>query len=87
MSGGGGTKEGVTKLMETLKAKLEETHSDLIMLSLLGVMEAVARHWEPCFKVCFTEVVDIVVGWFMESNGLPDIRTRIGRGKGEGDQD
>ena len=75
----GGSKEGITKLLETLKTKLEETNSDLIMLSLLGVMEAVAKYWGGCFKVCFTEVVDIVVGWFMESHSLPDIRTRIGR--------
>ena len=75
----GGNKEGISKLLETLKTKLEETNSDLIMLSLLGVMEAVAKYWGSCFKVCFTEVVDIVVGWFMESHSLPDIRTRIGR--------
>ena len=75
----GGSKEGISKLLETLKTKLEETNSDLIMLSLLGVMEAVAKYWGSCFKVCFTEVVDIVVGWFMESHSLPDIRTRIGR--------
>ena len=75
---GGGNKEGVVKLLETTKAKLEATHSELLMLSLLAVLVAAAKYWGYCFKTIFTEVVDIVVGWFMESNTMPDIRVKIG---------
>ena len=76
---GGGNKEGVVKMLEIAKGKLEATHSELLMIALLGVMEAAAKQWGFCFKQIFTEVVDIVVGWFMESTNLPDIRTRIGK--------
>jgi len=76
---GGGNKEGVVKMLDTAKGKLEATHSELIMLALLGVMEAAAKQWGFCFKQIFTEVVDIAVGWFMESISMPDIRVRIGK--------
>ena len=69
---GGGNREGVMKLLETSKAKLEETTSELLMLALLDIMGATAKHWGQCFKTIFTEVVDIVVGWFMESVNMPD---------------
>ena len=75
---GGGNKEGVVKLLEITKAKLEETHSELLLLSLLSILVAAAKFWGYCFKSIFTEVVDIVVGWFMESNSMPDIRVKIG---------
>ena len=61
-----------------MQGKLEATHSELLMLSFLLVMEATANQWGFCFKQIFTEVVDIVVGWFMESTSMPDIRVRIG---------
>ena len=76
---GGGNKEGVMKLLEMSKAKLEETTSELLMLALLAIMGATAKHWGHCFKTIFTEVVDIVVGWFMESVNMPDVRHKIGR--------
>ena len=76
---GGGNKEGVVRLLELAKARLEETTSEAVLLGLLGILEAAAKQWGLCFKAIFTEVVDILVGWFMESSGLPDIRVRIGR--------
>ena len=76
---GGGNREGVMKLLETSKAKLEETTSELLMLALLDIMGATAKHWGQCFKTIFTEVVDIVVGWFMESVNMPDVRHKTGR--------
>lgn len=75
---GGGNKEGIDKLLETTKAKLEATHSELMMVSLLAVLVAASNYWTVCFKSMFTEVVDIVVGWFMESHNMPDIRFKIG---------
>ena len=76
---GGGNREGVMKILEMSKAKLEETTSERLMLALLAVMGATAKHWGHCFKTIFTEVVDIVVGWFMESINMPDVRHKIGR--------
>jgi hypothetical protein len=76
---GGGTKEGVQRLLDTAKARLEQTQSEVLMLALLGLVEAAAKHWGILFKAIFTEVVDIAVGWFMESASLPDLRARIAR--------
>ena len=70
---GGGTKYGVAKLLDTAKAKLEETQREMVMLALLRVMESAAKNWGVVFRGIFTEVVDIVVGWFMESGALPDL--------------
>ena len=69
------------KLLETVKAKLEATHSELIMLHLLSVLVAASNKWAPAFRTIFTEVVDIIVGWFMESTNMPDIRYQIGSEK------
>ena len=74
---GGGSREGVTRLLDSAKAALEQTQSEVLMLALLGVVEAAARHWGVLFKAIFTEVVDIAVGWFMESAAMPDVRVRI----------
>ena len=63
---GGGSKEGVTRLLEGAKQRLEQTQSEVMMLALLSVVEAAARQWGVLFKAIFTEVVDIAVGWFME---------------------
>ena len=76
---GGGSKEGVTRLLEGAKQRLEQTQSEVMMLALLTVVEAAARLWGVLFKVIFTEVVDIAVGWFMESGRMPDVRTRIAK--------
>lgn len=74
---GGGSREGVTRLLDSTKAALEQTQSEVLMLALLGVVEAAAKHWGVLFKAIFTEVVDIAVGWFMESAAVPDVRVRI----------
>ena len=76
---GGGSKEGVTRLLEGAKQRLEQTQSEVMMLALLTVVEAAARLWGVLFKAIFTEVVDIAVGWFMESGRMPDVRTRIAK--------
>ena len=76
---GGGSKEGVTRLLEGAKQRLEQTQSEVMMLALLSVVEAAARQWGVLFKAIFTEVVDIAVGWFMESGRMPDVRTKIAR--------
>ena len=76
---GGGSKEGVARLLDTAKTRLEQTQSEVLMLALLGVVEAAAKHWGILFKGIFTEVVDITVGWFMESSSMPDIRVKIAR--------
>ena len=53
LEGGGGTVEGVNRVLEQAKSKLEETQSGVMMMALLGVMEAAAEKWHVCFRGFF----------------------------------
>ena len=48
-----GSEESVNKLLDLAKEKLEDTQEEVVMVSLLGVMEAAAKNWPNCFAQYF----------------------------------
>ncbi len=68
--------QDINRILEDLQDLLEKTENGSVMLALVDSLQQVSR-WRPkLFEPCFQDVVDIMVGWHIDSSQDPAVRIR-----------
>ncbi|XP_059616266.1 serine/threonine-protein kinase Smg1 isoform X2 [Phlebotomus argentipes] len=67
------------KLLDTLKDLLEKTDNVEVFLSVSSIIDTVAGHYPAQFRLYFTDIVDILVGWHLETEQSLKVKHHCGK--------
>lgn len=79
MDTNGELRDSAPRLMEMLKDFLEGADTVEAFVVVTDVVVEVCSRYPSCFKKHFTDIVDIVVGWHLETDQNPEVKSHCSK--------
>ncbi|XP_053681891.1 serine/threonine-protein kinase Smg1 [Sabethes cyaneus] len=75
----GDMKEMASRLMDMLKDYLEAADTVDTFVTVTDVIVDICAKYPRCFQTHFTDIVDIVVGWHLETDQIPEVKNHCSK--------
>lgn len=75
----GDMKESANRLMDMLKDYLETADTVDAFIAITDVIIEICAKYPKCFQAHFTDIVDIVVGWHLETDQIPEVKSHCSK--------